>query len=297
MGEVIVSGLVAGGIYGILALGIVIVYRGSRVLNFAQAELGTFGCYVAWWLIVEQDQPWLVGAVAAIAVVGLVSAAFERFVVRAMVDSPRVTVAVATVGLLLLLLALEVKIWGSSPRFLGGPIAGRPIDSPILGYLVSWTQWIALFVATAVGLGLNAFLRKTDFGLGVLAASQDPAAARMVGVPYGRVSMFTWVTAGALGTIAVLLVEPTVGAFFPGHFSVGANALFIPALAAALLGRLENLTHAFLGGLAVGIVQQAVQRTFVDSTIPGVATVAVFLVIVGALVVRAPSAQLKGEAA
>lgn len=297
MGEVLISGLVAGGIYGILALGIVIVYRGSRVLNFAQAELGTFGCYIAWWFIEERGQPWLVGAVAALIGVGLLSAGFERYVVRAMTNSPRVTVAVATVGLLLFLLALEIKVWGSSPRFLGGPISGRPIDSPILGYLVSWTQWFALIVAAGVGLGLNAFLRKTDFGLGVLAASQDPAAARMVGIPYGRVSMFTWVTAGILGTLAVLLVEPTVGAFFPGHFSVGANALFIPALAAALIGRLENLTHAFLGGLGVGVVQQAIQRQFVDSTIPGVATLAVFAIIIAALYVRAPSAQLKGEAA
>jgi branched-chain amino acid transport system permease protein len=297
MGQVLISGLVNGGIYGILALGIVIVYRGSRVLNFAQAEMGTFGLYIAYSLIVDRDMPWIVGAFAALVVVAAMSWMFERFVIRQLVDSPRVTVAVATIGLLLLLLALEVKIWGSGPKFLAGPVAGSPFGSPVLGYVVSWTQLLALVVAAAVGFGLNAFLRRTDFGLGVLAAAQDSVAVRMMGVSFARVSAFTWVTAGVLGALAVLLVEPSIGSFFPGHFSVGANALFIPALAAALIGRLDNLTHAFLGGLGVGIAQQAIQRQFVDSTIPGVSTVAVFAIIIGALLLRSPVRQVAGEAA
>lgn len=291
MGQTLIAGLAAGGIYGILALGIVIVYRGSKVLNFAQAEMGTFGVYVAWWLIAEQGQPWLVGALAAVVVVGAMSYGFERFVVRQMTDAPRVTVAVASVGLLLFLIAVEVKIWGSSPQFLGPPVAGRALR--LLGYNVSWTQVIAMVLAAAVGLGLNAFLRRTDFGLGVLAAAQDPVATRMQGISYGRVSAFTWVMAGVLGTLAVLLIEPTIGSFYAGHFSVGANAVFIPALAAALIGRLDNLTHAFLGGLAVGIVQQGVQRQFVDSTVPGIATAAVFVIVIGALLLRTPRSTLE----
>ena len=284
MGQTLVAGLVAGSIYGILALGIVIVYRGTKVLNFAQAELGTFGIYVAWWLAEEQDQPWLVGAIAGVAVVVGLTLAFERFVVRQMVDQPRVTVAVATVGLLLFLIALELKIWGPSPEFLPGPIEGSAFT--LFGYRVSWTEVLALLLAAVVGLGLNAFLRRTDFGLGVLAAAQDPVAVRMQGISYAKVSAFTWGTAGALGTLAVLLFEPTIGSFFPGHFSIGAQALFIPALAAALIGRLDNLTHAFVGGLAVGVVQQGVQRIFIDSTVPGIASVAVFALVIVALLAR-----------
>ena len=291
MGQTLIAGLAAGGIYGILALGIVIVYRGSKVLNFAQAEMGTFGVYVAWWLIEKHGQPWLVGAAAGIVVVGALSYGFERFVVRQMTDAPRVTVAVATVGLLLFLIAAEVKIWGSSPQFLGPPVAGRAIR--LLGYNVSWTQVLALALAAAVGLGLNAFLRRTDFGLGVLAAAQDPEATRMQGISYARVSAFTWVAAGVLGTVALLLIEPSIGSFYAGHFSVGANAVFIPALAAALIGRLDNLSHAFLGGLVVGIVQQAVQRQFVDSTVPGIATVAVFAIVIGALLLRTPRSAVE----
>jgi branched-chain amino acid transport system permease protein len=292
MGQTIVAGLVAGGIYGILALGIVIVYRGSKVLNFAQAEMGTFGIYVAWWLVDRHHAPWLVGAIAGLVATAVLCLAFERLVVRQMVDSPRVTVAVASVGLLLLIIAVEFKMYGSSPRFLRGPVQGTAFT--LLGYRVHWTELIALALAAAVGLGLNAFLRRTDFGLGVLAAAQDPVATRMQGISYARVSAFTWVTAGVLGTLAVLLIEPTIGAFFPGHYSVGANALFIPALAAALIGRLDNLTHAFLGGLAVGVVQQGVQRIFVHSSVSGIPTLALFVIIIGVLLVRDQPKQAAG---
>lgn len=294
--QTLVSGLVSGSIYGILALGIVIVYRGSRVLNFAQAELGTLGLYVAYWVHVERGLPWVVGFLAACVAVGAISAGFERWVVRSLVHAPRVTVAVATVGFLLLLLALEQKVFdGADARFLPGPVTGTAFTA--FDFVVSWTQVIGFVVALAVGLGLNAFLRKTDFGLGVLAAAQDPVAVRMMGISYARVSSFTWVAAGVLGTLAVMFVEPTVGGFVPGRFSLGANAIFIPALAAALIGRLDNLTHAFLGGLAVGIVMEAVATIFISSSIPGLVSVSLFVLIVAALYLRAPVAQLKGEAA
>lgn len=295
MGQTLIGGLVVGGIYGILALGIVIVYRGSKVLNFAQVEIGTVGIYAAWWLIDRWNAPWLVGAVAGLVVAGVICVAFERLVVRQMTDSPRVTVAVATVGLLLLLIAVEVKIWGPSPRFQAGPVQGSAMT--LLGYRVSWTELIALALAAVVGLGLNAFLRRTDFGLGVLAAAQDPVATRMQGINYGRVSAFTWVTAGVLSTLAVLLIEPSIGSFFPGHYSVGVNGLFIPALAAALIARLDNLTHAFAAGLLVGVVSQAVQRIFIHSSVPGVATVAVFALIVGALMLRPQPREASGVVA
>ena len=296
MGQTLVSGLVSGSIYGILALGIVIVYRGSRVLNFAQAEMGTFGAFVAFYLIVERGLPWIVGLAGALVVVAAMSAAFERWVVRSMVDAPRVTVAVASIGLLLLLISVEVKLFnGADPRALPGPIAGNAFT--LFNFVVSKTQVVSFVLAMVVGLGLNAFLRKTDFGLGVLAAAQDPVAVRMMGVSYARVSMFTWVAAGVLSTFAVVLIIPTIGAFVPGRFSVGANAIFIPALAAALVGRLDNLTHAFLGGLAVGILTEAVKTIFVSSSVSGYSFLALFLLIMGVLLLRSPVAQVRGEAA
>jgi branched-subunit amino acid ABC-type transport system permease component len=288
MGQVIVAGLVSGSIYGIIALGLVMVYRGSRVLNFAQVELGTFGLYVAWWLIAKHHMPWLVGALAAVVVVGGISAAFEALVVRRMTDAPRLAVAVATIGLLLFLVAAEIKVFGASPEFLRAPVRG--IGPRVLGYHVSPTQMIAFVLAVAGGYGINAFLRRTDFGLAVLASAQDPSAVRMMGVRLSLVSQFTWVTAGVLSAVAVLLFEPGIGSFQAGLFSAGANALFVPALAAALLGGLVDLNRAFLGGLAIGVVHALVDHLFTHvHWLSGASSAMVFLVIVGALVLRPAS--------
>lgn len=286
MGEAVVSGLVNGSMYGMLALGIVLVYRGSRVLNFAQVELGTFAAFIAWMLTDERGWPWAAAALVAIAFAVGISALFDWAVVRPMAEAPRLAVAVATIGLLLLLISVEIEVWGVAPKSLRGPIGGTGPE--IFGYVVTWTQFAAFATAAGIAFGLNAFLRRTDFGLAVLAAADDPTAVRMVGVRVARVSAFTWITAGVLGAIAVVFTAPTVGAFTPGFFSIGSTALFVPALAASLLGGLASLPRAFAGGLAVGVLEALVRWQTIELNIdvPGTPVVAVFVVIIGVLLVR-----------
>lgn len=278
--QTFVAGLATGGIYGLLAVGIVLVYRGSRVLNFAQGELGTFSLFIAWEISTERGQPWIVGASVAVVAVGLIGLGFERFVVSRMVEATRLSVAVATVGLLLLLIALELKWWGTSPKILEPPIAG--LGPKIAGFYVSPAYVLALIATVLIGGGLAVFLRRTDFGLGVLAAAQDPAAVRLVGVPLAKVSAFTWTMAAAVAAVAALLVEPTIGAFAPGFMT----RLFVRGLAASLLGGLDSLQGAFVGGIVIGLVEAIVGDVFVSSTIPGVQTLSVFAVIVLVLLVR-----------
>ncbi len=160
------------------------------------------------------------------------------------------------------------------------PIAGLGVN--ILGFFVSPTQILALGVAAAVGVGLAWFLRRTDFGLGVLAASQDPSATRLVGISVARVSAFTWGIAGVISAIAALLIEPTIGLFAPGFMT----GLFVRGLAAALLGGLTNLAGAFAGGLAVGVVEAVAGHQFVQSTFPGIQSVSVLLIIILILMMR-----------
>ncbi|MGH2785993.1 MAG: branched-chain amino acid ABC transporter permease [Actinomycetota bacterium] len=280
MGETIVIGLANGGIYGLLALGLVLVYKGSRVLNFAQGEIGGFGLYIAWALIEKAGLPWVAGAAIAIVMCAVIGGIFERVVVRPMIDAPRLGITVATIAVLLFFAGLELKLWGTSPQILRPPIEG--LGPEVFGFFVSPARMLALAAVIVIGTALALFLRRTDFGLGVLAASQDPSAVRLMGVPLARVSSFTWVAAGALSALAALLIEPTIGVISPGLMT----RLFIPGLAAALLGGLTSLPGAFAGGLAIGVIESTVGYTFVDSTFPGIDTVAVMLVIIAVLVVR-----------
>lgn len=276
----VVLGLIEGGIYGLLAVGIVLVYRGSRVLNFAQGEIGTIGLFVAWYLHTERELPWVVGAVGAIGVATAIGLGFERLVVRPMADASRISVAVATVGLLLFLLALGFTLFGESPRSVGGPVDGQGLT--IAGVIVSPTQILALAVTLSVGLGLAALLQRSDFGLAVLAAADDPTAVRLVGASLGRVSAFTWGAGAAVSALAVLLIEPTIGVFGPGF----ASELFVYALTAALVGGLSSLPGAFVGGVVVGLVKVFVTAATLTSSLPGIPILAVFGLILLVLLVR-----------
>ena len=280
MGPTIVAGIVAGGIYGLIAVGIVLAYKGSRVLNFAQGELGTWGLFCAWWLITKHHVPWGIAAVGGIASSVVIAMLFERLVVRRMVEAPRLSVAVATVGLFLFLLAAEAFVFKTTIAILGPPISG--LGPKIFDFYVGPTALMSLAAVTLIAAGLAVFLRRTDFGLGVLAASQDPTMVRLVGVRLSRVSAFTWAIAGAVGAVAALLVEPTVGAFAPGFMT----QFFIRGLAAALVGGMTSLPGAFVGGLSVGLVEAVAGKALLSSQIPGIRTFVVFVVIIVVLLVR-----------
>ena len=289
MGSTLVSGAVNGAIYGLIALGIVLVYKGSRVLNFAQGEVGTFALFVTWWFVTKHQWPWLAGALVGVATAVLIALVFERLVVRRMVEASRLSVAVATIGLFLFLIAASAFAFSEAVVVLSPPLTG--LGPQIFGFYVSPTALLGLATVGVLGLGLSAFLRRTDFGLGVLAAAQDPTMVRLVGVRLRRVSAFTWGIAGGLGAVAALLIEPIVGAFGPGFMT----QFFLRGLAAALLGGLTSLPGAFVGGVTLGLVEALVVKGFFSTTFPGVSSVAVFVIIVAVLLFR-PSGLL-GRAA
>jgi branched-chain amino acid transport system permease protein len=279
--QALVVGLVTGAIYGLMALGLVLVYKGSRVLNFAQAEIGTACLYIAWMVSGRGHRPYILGAVAAIAAAVVIGLLFERLVVRRMADAPRLSVAVGTIGLFTFLFAAEIYFFGPSPRYLPAPISGLGIQ--LAQVFVSPTQLLSFAVIGSIAVALAAFLRFTDFGLGVTAAAQDAAAVRLVGIPLGRVSMFTWGVGAGLSAVAALLIEPTISVIAPG---VIGEPLFVGGLAAALLGGLTSLPGAFLGGLVVGVVSTEVEFAASGRAIPGVSSLVLLAIVAGVLLVR-----------
>lgn len=281
MAQAIVLGLTTGSIYGLFALGVVLVYRGTGALNFAQGEIGTAALYAAWWIATVHSYPWPVAAIASIAFAVLLGLAFERLIVRRMVSAGRVAVTIATIGLLSFLVAGEYQLLSATPRALRGPIGGMGVK--VFGAFVTPTQMLGLLVTIVLAGGLALFLRRTDFGLGVLAASQDPVTVRLVGVRVSRVSSFVWGTGAALGAIAALFVEPTIGVFTPGF---GSSNLFLRGIAAAIVGGLTSLPGAVVGGLAVGLLEQVTGYLFLESSLPGIRTLAVFLAVLATLLFR-----------
>jgi branched-chain amino acid transport system permease protein len=286
----LVVGIITGGIYGLYAVGLVLVYRGSGVLNFAQAELGTFTLFLAQVIIVEHHQPYLVGAAIAIVVAALLGLAFERLVVWPLRTAPRVAVSVGTIAFLALLVALELTIYGGLPRDIPPAISGRGIE--VFSVIVSPVQILSLVLVGAVAGALALFLRFTDFGLSVEAASQDQEAVRLLGIPLARVSLFTWGLAGALSGVAALLLQPTIGEISASAY----NVIFLNAVGAALIGGLSSLSGAFLGGLVVGVAEAEIRHATLSSNLTGLPQLAIFFAVVAALVLR-PNGIFSGRTA
>ncbi|MDQ1397917.1 MAG: branched-chain amino acid transport system permease protein [Acidimicrobiaceae bacterium] len=287
MAQALVVGLITGGIYGLYALGLVLVFKGSGVLNFAQAELGTFTLFICQSLVTQHGEPWIVGALAALVCAVAMGLVFERFAVWPLRAAPRLTVAVATIALLSLLIALELTIFGPLPRLLAPPVSG--IGWRIFDVIVTPAQAMSLVLVLVIGLALAAFLRFTDFGLAVVAAAQDQEAVRFLGIRLARVSLFTWGLAAALSAVAALLIQPTVGVVSASAF----GGIFIKALGAALIGGLASMPGAFVGGVAVGVAEAEIRHLTLRSSLAGLPELCIFAAVVATLMVR--PAGLLGE--
>ena len=250
-------GLVTGLSYGLLALGIILVYRSSRVLNLAHGEIGAMAAAVVAVLVLDHGWPYWLAALAALVLAGVAGAAVELVVIRRLASAPRLMVLVATMGVAQLFLfvtfALNASI-GSQNKLSGFPV---PFDATLeLGYLTLRSGEILLLVAVpAITVGMAAFFRFSGFGVAVRAAAENADSARLVGIPTRRISMFVWVVAAVLAAATALMLAPGRGLTVTE--SLGPD-LLMRALAAAVLARMTSLPRAVVAGLAIGVVEKVV---------------------------------------
>jgi branched-chain amino acid transport system permease protein len=278
----LVIGTITGAAYGLVALGLVLIYKSSGVFNFAQGEFGTVAV-CALYLLHSNDVPYGVAVIGALLAGMLFGFLTERIVIRPLFEAPRVTLLVATAGVALLAIAIQQWLFDNQGR----PIARafpRTDRVSVFGVDVSDQKlWlIATLAVLAVLLGL--FFTRTNLGLAIIGASQEPTATELVGISVRRLSTFTWVLAALLGALAAVIAVPDTGQFTPGIMT---SAYLIPAFTAAVLGGMTSLPGAFLGGVLVGIIQSVASSAEIFQDIPGTpSTLIVFLVLLGVLIVR-----------
>lgn len=279
--ESLIIGLITGAAYGLVALGLVLIYKSSGVFNFAQGEFGTVAVY-ALWLAHTNGVPYflavLIGLVAAV-VMGLL---LELLVVRPLFDAPRVTLLVATAGVFLL--SVGVEIWfGEAKARNVDPALSRLDRVSVLGVRISDQRLLLIAVLVVLALLLALFFNRTNLGLAILGASQEPTATELVGISVRRLSSFTWGLAALLGGIAGIIAIPINGQFTPGAVT---SAALIPAFTAAVIGGMTSLPGAFVGGAIVGVAQSVAQSASLFEDIPGRQAVMVFVLLLAVLTAR-----------
>jgi len=285
----IVVGTINGAAIGLVAIGLVLIYKSSRVFNFAAGEfvtIGAFGTYVG---VNVLKIPYVLAMVLGMAAATATGLATERLVVRPLANRPKVTILVATAAIAILLIPMELMIGGQKPFLLRPAIHG--VGPSILGVHVSPQQGLILLSLLIAGVGLAYFFGRTDLGLAVLATSQETTASRLVGIRLNRVALLTWGTAGLLGGVAGVLLPP-LSSLTAGF---GTTDVLISGFTAAVLGGMTSIPGAFVGSLLVGVVSAFAQLNISSSTLPGADRVAILVVLVAVLAIR-PTGLLGKEA-
>lgn len=288
----LLQGVVYGAPYALLGLGIVLVYKGSRVFNFAQGEFGTVAAFAVF--ILKDKMPLSAAMLVGIAVAVLMGLGVERFVVQPLFSAPKVTLLVATAAVATASIALQVAIGEAKIR--SYPALFRGDAFVLFGVAVKWQQLLVIFALVGVAFALFVFFNSTDTGLAVLAASQEPTATDLVGIGTRRMSALVWGMAGLVGGLAgVLLAAPPIS-LTPGYMT---SSFLIFSFVAAVVGGMTSLPGAVVGGLVLGMVQSFAAVYFpkidwVADNIPSPEQVAVFVLLVAVLAVK-PSGLLGKE--
>src|ERR671923_2068027 len=273
LGEQVVAGLASGAIYGSLALAIVIIYRSTRVVNFAQGEMATFTTFISLSLMNHDLSFWAAfPLVLAIAFAGGI--AIERTVIRPVENGPVLTIVIVTLGLALLLNGLMNVVWGGGSRQYDGPFSARTIAAGGAHISIQYIGIVCVALASVVALAL--FFRFTKLGLGLRAAALNPSSSRLVGVRVGWMLALGWGLAAVLGAVAGMMIAPLVS-LDPNMM----QAILLYAFAAAVLGGLDSPVGAVVGGLLLGVTITLLGRYvgFVGSTLRLPAALLLILVV------------------
>jgi branched-chain amino acid transport system permease protein len=278
---IVVLGAVFGSFYALVAIGLVLIYRANRVINFAQAEIGAVAGVLAIEFKLHGLNYWL-SLLLGLIIAGAVGALVNVAVVRRFRKAPRLILAVATIGVAQILSGIALLVpflWPATGAY------ETPFDFTfrINPALFTGNHLVAMIVVPAFMAAIIAFLRFTDYGIVIRAAAENGDRASLLGVPVPRLSTIVWAIAGVLSATAILMRVPILG--FTSFVSVsgGGNALLLRTLAAAVIGRMENLPRTVVAAILIGIfdnaaIWQVPRTTVVDAML--------VVIILGALFVQ-----------
>jgi branched-chain amino acid transport system permease protein len=246
--QLTLTGLTSGAILALAALGFVLIYKSSDVINFAQGEFLLIGAYVIFGMLTQAGLHWTIGMILTIVVAVGLGVLVERFVLRPMIGEPIISVIMVTIGLSSLLKAIVSTIWGNTPQAFPPFIPSEPVN--ILGATVGQDRLWALVIAAVLLGGFNLFFRRSREGIAMRAVADDQQAALSMGISVKRIFAWAWSIAAATAAIGGALVANIVGVGPElSHFGLRVFPVVI-------LGGLDSIPGAIIGGLIIGLLEQ-----------------------------------------
>jgi branched-chain amino acid transport system permease protein len=275
--EVLVGGLLSGVMYSLVAIGFVLIYKTSGVLNFAQGAMILFAA-LTFVSLVERGVPFPLALLATLAVMVVLGIAVERFVLRPLVNQPPIPLFMATLGLSYVIEGAAQLLWGAQVHGLDLGINDTPFD--VAGVLISQFDLFAAAVAGAMVALFALFFRYTRTGLAFRAVADDQFAALAVGLRLPRVWAAVWTAAGIVAVVAGLLWGARLGV----QFSL--SLIVLKALPVLVLGGFDSIAGAIVGGLLIGAIEKLAEVYVGPFFGGGIEAWAAYVVALGFLLVR-----------
>jgi ABC-type branched-subunit amino acid transport system ATPase component/ABC-type branched-subunit amino acid transport system permease subunit len=285
---IVLKGALFGSATGLLAVGLVLTYRTTRIINFSYGAMGSLGGGLAAALAEGKGWNWGQAALAGIATGVVAGALVERLIVRRFANAPRLVLTVATIGLAQLLggLAIYLPTWLDAPAYIPR-VRTSLTDSAVSVDPVTFTgnDLLLLAVVPIVLAVLSWFLLRTEAGMAVRGMAENMDRARLLGIPVNQLSLLLWSVAGGLAALTVVLRAPSEGVPLT---AVAGPTVLLPALAAAVIVGMRSMSGAFVAGVGLGVLDQLVLWN-VDEAAP--TSVVLLVVIVAALLLQRRSAH------
>lgn len=281
---IVVAGMIVGTVTALLAMGLILIYRTNQFINFAYGSMGSFAGVIAIGLHLQKGVNFFL-ALGIGVVLGVVTGAAVDLVVRRFRTSSRLILTVASLGIAQILGVLELLIATKVLGFIsltGGFTIPLDLTFDLGVKTLTGDEILIGMIVPPVLAGLAWFLLKTDVGIAVRAAAENADRALLLGIPIKRLSTIVWMVAGGLAALTFVLKAPFSGVV-PGAVGTGPVVL-LPALAAAVVARMESLPIAFAAGVSLGVVEQVVRWNTSGS--PTMQNMVFLVVILGALLLQ-----------
>jgi branched-chain amino acid transport system permease protein len=255
-----ITGLATGSVYGLLALAIVLIYRSTNVLNFAQGEMAMFTTFVGWSIWEWGGNYWVMFPLVLLVAAAL-GAFIERVIIRPVEGAPVLNIIIVTLGLFAILNNVATWRWGGIPKGFPAPPEIHVTGIKFFGEgalnigptVVSYHDLTILVFAVGIMAALYVFFQYTPIGLAMRATAQNPIASRLMGIRVGRMLTVGWSLSAAVGAVAGLLIAHLILLQPPMMIGV-----LLYAFAAAVLGGLDSPVGAIVGGLIIGVTENLV---------------------------------------
>lgn len=248
--ELLVSGLVVGAIYGLVAMGFAVIYKATGIVNFAQGEMGMLSAYTTWSLATMLGTGSLATVVLAVVIGALLGLLCERLIMRPMLGEPVLSVVLVTIGLAVVLRSVVTILWGASPHKFEVAGADEIVHMADIGLRVSQLGVLAALVLAVAGFWY--FLGHSRFGVAMRAVAADEKTARLMGVSTARVQAVAWASASGLAGLAGALFAVIYG-LTPTVFELG-----LKAFPATVLGGFDSVLGSGVSGLVIGVLENMV---------------------------------------